>query len=140
MLDSGRRRNPIDSRDVAICEMIAANTSYPGEMTIYNMRQVKAAYNLISNNCQNFALAMLGAIQVGKHREFGTTFAIYQRATGKGKIKDLFADDSPSPPPEEVPEGDLPEGYKRPQRVDTVLTAAQVMDENTTKLDHHSSL
>ncbi len=99
-------------------------------MVIYNMRERKPAYNLISNNCQNFALAMLDAIHIGAHKQFATSFAIYQRATGAGTIKDLFAEDHPE---EEVTE---PE----PQHQAAVQHAHQVMDENTTKLDHHHSL
>lgn len=59
-------------------------------MVIHNMRAAQPAYNLISNNCQNFAAQLLDAIQVGAHREFATVFAVYKRATGKGEIKDLF--------------------------------------------------
>lgn len=101
-------------------------------MVIHNMRQKRPAYNLISNNCQNFAVLMLDAIQVGKHREFGTTFAIYQRATGKGAIKDLFVDDHP----DDQPDAELPGLHRQ----DTLQHAQQVMDENTTKLDSHDSM
>ena len=68
---------------------------------------------------------MLDAIQIGAHREFATTFAIYTRATGQGTIKDLFAD----PPDEQAPPQELHAG--------AVQYAHQVMDENTTKLDIH---
>ena len=100
-------------------------------MVIYNMRQKKAAYNLISHNCQNFAVILLDSIQVGKHREFGTAFAVYQRATGKGTIKDLFVGESVEQAQNEA------QGIE-PQ--DTVQLAQKVMDENTTKLDNHHSL
>jgi hypothetical protein len=103
------------------------------EMTIYNMRNARPSYNLITNNCQNFALELLKAIAVGKHREFGSTFAIYERATGKGKIKDLFVTEEGD---EEMMLG-AEEGMPKPQRADTVSVAAHVMEENTTKLDHH---
>jgi hypothetical protein len=106
------------------------------EMTIYNMRNAKPGYNLITNNCQNFALLMLEAIAIGKHREFGSTFAIYQRATGKGAIKDLFINN----PPDEGSAIDAEQDMPKPGRHDTVQFAAQVMDENTTKLDNHHSL
>lgn len=86
------------------------------------MREKKPAYNLISNNCQNFALFMLDAIQVGAHKQFATSFAVYKRAVGSGTIKELFA----GKPEEE----DMDTGQ-------TVQHAQQVMDENTTKLDHH---
>jgi hypothetical protein len=48
------------------------------EMTIYNMRNKRPAYNLISNNCQTFALSLLDAIQIGKHREFGYILLLLQ--------------------------------------------------------------
>jgi len=103
-----------------------------GEMTIHNMREKRAAYNLISNNCQNFALLLLDAIKVGTHKQFATTFAVYQRAIGAGTIKDLFISS------EEVSDGTETEtGIPGPKRQDTVQLAQHVMDENTTKLDNH---
>ncbi|EPS39849.1 hypothetical protein H072_6413 [Dactylellina haptotyla CBS 200.50] len=102
-----------------------------GEMVIHNMREARAGYNLISNNCQNFAVNLLDVVQLGAHREFATAFAVYQKATGKGRIKDLFLDQHPeeqaSPP--------------RPGiiRHDTVHNAQQVMMENTTQLDNHTT-
>lgn len=92
------------------------------------MRQKQKGYNLITNNCQNFALNMLDAIQVGRQREFGTAMAIFQRATGRGTVKDLFLESLPAT--EEQDE-------KSPDQV--VEHAFQVMDENTTKLDTHHS-
>ncbi|KAK3380622.1 hypothetical protein B0T24DRAFT_197933 [Lasiosphaeria ovina] len=92
-----------------------------GEMVIYNMREKRPAYNLLSNNCQNFAILMLDAIQAGARRQFATSYAVFQRATGAGSIADLFADD--------LPEDDGPE---------VVQHAQQVMDEHTTKLDNHN--
>jgi len=103
-----------------------------GEMVIHNMRTVRPAYNIISNNCQNFAVALLDAIQVGAHREFATSFAVYQTATGHGKIKDLFVDKHP----DEQTDQQRPELH----RYDTVQNAQQVMEANTTKLDNHHSL
>lgn len=102
---------------------------------IFKMREVNPAYNLISNNCQNFALMMVDAVQVGAkaHREFASTFAIYQRATGEGKISDLFVQD-PGDENETVQPGVSPDGQN------AVHVAQQVMDDNTTKLDHHHSL
>src|ERR1700759_936929 len=95
-------------------------------MVIYNMREKRPAYNIISNNCQNFALLMLDAIQVGAHREFATSFAVYQRATGAGTINDLFVDKHP----EEQLDQEHP----------TIQLAQQFMEDNTTKLDNHHSL
>ncbi|KAH7096378.1 hypothetical protein BKA62DRAFT_644420 [Auriculariales sp. MPI-PUGE-AT-0066] len=101
------------------------------EMTIHGMRARRAAYHLISNNCQVFALRMLEAIQIGKHREFATSYEVYRAAVGKGAVADLFkaqADELPSP--EEEGEKERP-----PERV--MQNAQQVMDANTTKLDKH---
>jgi hypothetical protein len=99
---------------------------------IFNMRGKRPAYNLISNNCQSFALLMLDAIQIGAHKEFATSFAVYQRATGAGTINDLFLDTHP----EETADQQMP----TLQHQNTVQVAQQVMEENTTKLDNHHSL
>jgi hypothetical protein len=103
-------------------------------MVIYGMREKRPAYNLINNNCQNFALLMLDAVQVGAaaHREFASTFAIYQRATGEGKISDLFVQ-----APEEVTHDEVEQFEGKPG---AVQVAQQVMEDNTTKLDHHHSM
>ncbi|KAK3689150.1 hypothetical protein B0T22DRAFT_513309 [Podospora appendiculata] len=108
---------------------------HAGDMVIYNMRSARPAYNLISNNCQNFALLMLDAIQAGARREFATTFAIYQRATGEGKVMDLF-----------IEEGGAAESEEEQQAAagangqpTAVQAAQQVMDDNTTKLDNHTT-
>jgi hypothetical protein len=100
-------------------------------MVIHNMREKRPAYNIISNNCQNFAVLLLDAIKIGAHKEFATSFAVYQRATGAGHIKDLFVDMHP----------EEQEDQSRPQlhHQDTVQAAQQVMEENTTKLDNHHS-
>jgi hypothetical protein len=98
-------------------------------MVIYNMREKQKGYNLITNNCQNFALNMLDTIQIGKQREFGTALAIFRRATGKGRISDLFL--------EKLPEAEEQDD-RPPDQI--VSHASQVMDENTTKLDTHRSL
>lgn len=103
-------------------------------MVIHNMRQKRAAYNLISNNCQNFAVAMLDAVQTGAHQQFATAFAVYQRVTGRGEIKDLFAE----PPPEEKqPDEQVDPDRLALHRQNTVEYAQQVMEENTTHLDDH---
>ena len=97
------------------------------------MREKRPGYNLISNNCQNFATALLEQVQLGNHREFGTTWEIYQRATGDGEIKDLYS--SKDPETQQKMDEDEEE-MSKPQRQNTVQTAVQVMDENTTKLDN----
>ncbi|KAI0817618.1 hypothetical protein GGR55DRAFT_621240 [Xylaria sp. FL0064] len=100
-----------------------------GEMVIYNMREKQKGYNLITNNCQNFALNMLDAIQIGKHKEFGTALAIFRRATGKGTVSELFlantseAEEQDEKPPDEI-----------------MQHASQVMDEHTTKIDTHQDV
>lgn len=99
------------------------------EMTIHNMREKRAAYNIISNNCQNFATLLLDAIQIGAHHEFATSMAVYERATGAGTIRDLFVDKHPEEQKTDIP-GKL-------QRTDTVQNAQAVMAENTTQLDTH---
>jgi hypothetical protein len=105
------------------------------EMVIHNMREKRPAYNLISNNCQNYAVLLLDAIQIGAHREFATSFAVYQAATGAGTISNLFKDTHPE---EQRLEGEVAAGVPL-GRVDTVHTAQQVMDQETTKLDNHRS-
>lgn len=98
-------------------------------MTIHNMREKRPAYNLISNNCQNFAVNLLDAIQVGAHRDFATAFTIYSRATGKGSISDLFSE----PPPEET----AAPVQSQQEHDNTMQYAQQVMHDNTTQLDDH---
>ncbi|TVY44739.1 hypothetical protein LSUB1_G002971, partial [Lachnellula subtilissima] len=126
--------------DVGMTRFTDEALKQAADMTIHNMREKRPAYNLISNNCQNFAVLLLDAIQVGAHRQFATSFAVYSAATGAGTIKDLFADAHPEEQkvhePEEAERPERPELY----RMDTVQNAQQVMDENTTKLDNHRSL
>ena len=110
-----------------------------GRMTIHNMRDKRPAYNLISNNCQNFAVNLLDSIQTGAHQEFATSFAVYQAATGEGEIKDLFDDKHPEEQDvEELEsgEGKPPGPHIKMHRTNTVQLAEQVMDENTTKVDN----
>ena len=95
---------------------------------IQTIRDRQPAYNLINNNCQTYALQLLDAIKVAKHKQFGTTLAVYQRLVGPGNIMDLFAPgqaDAPPPPPPED---------------DSVSVAQQVMHENTTQLDTHEEM
>jgi hypothetical protein len=102
-----------------------------GEMVIYGMRQRKAAYNLISNNCQNFALLMLDAIQIGgaARTEFATTLAVVRTAAGSGKVRDLFA--------EKPPGGQAVLMEEAEKENPIVALAKRLMDEHTTKLDKH---
>ncbi|KAI0553703.1 hypothetical protein F4679DRAFT_432959 [Xylaria curta] len=127
---NGRRaENEWTTYDVGKTKLNDEALRQAGEMVIFNMRQRQKGYNLITNNCQNFALNMLNAIQIGKQRDFGTALAIFQRATGKGSISDLFLAELPKT--EEQDE-------RPPDQV--VEHASKVMDEKTTKLDTHQSL
>ena len=103
-------------------------------MTIHNMREKRPAYNLISNNCQNFAVNMLDSVQIGAHKKFATAFSVYQRATGDGDVMTLWAD---KPADEQATLDQDEANQDQAKRQDTVNKAEQVMDENTTKLDHH---
>ncbi|RMD44296.1 hypothetical protein DV735_g798, partial [Chaetothyriales sp. CBS 134920] len=117
-----------------------------GEMTIHNMRAKRPGYNLISNNCQNFALALLDAIQIGAHKKFATSFAVYQQVTGLGSITDLFADspiEDQQEPDEEEEAGANADDPDRPPKLhhtNTLQAAEQVMAEHTTKVNKHNYL
>ncbi|QUC20554.1 uncharacterized protein UV8b_04795 [Ustilaginoidea virens] len=101
-------------------------TRRAGESVIQAIREKQPGYNLITNNCQTYALQLLDAIKVGARKEFATTLAVYERLVGPGRIKDLFVE---SQPPEGQPgsQGSFQEG--------TVSLASQVMHDNTTQLD-----
>ncbi|OAQ58365.1 hypothetical protein VFPPC_10877 [Pochonia chlamydosporia 170] len=101
-------------------------TRIAGESVIAMIREKQPGYNLITNNCQTYALQLLDAIKVGAKKEFGTTLAVYERIIGPGKIKDLFADGR-------LVTGPPVEG--EPAQESTVSVAQQVMNENTTQLD-----
>lgn len=96
---------------------------------IQAIREKRPGYNLITNNCQTYALQLLDAIKVGMRKEFGTTLAVYERLTGSGKVVDLFAKTD-----------DVDQGGEAPAGENTVSLAQQVMDENTTQLDPHEEL
>ncbi|KAH6995813.1 hypothetical protein BKA56DRAFT_639855 [Ilyonectria sp. MPI-CAGE-AT-0026] len=100
-----------------------------GESVIQAIRDKRPGYNLITNNCQTYALQLLDAIKVGMRKEFGTTLAVYERLTGSGKVIDLFAKTE-----------DVGQGGEVPAGENTVSLAQQVMDENTTQLDPHEEL
>lgn len=78
-------------------------------------------YNLISNNCQTYALQLLDAIKAGGGHRFPTTLAVWKQLLGPGKVEDLFN-------PGNLPEVEGP---------DTVSAAQKVMDAETTQLDSH---
>ncbi|KAG5994722.1 hypothetical protein E4U43_003189 [Claviceps pusilla] len=97
-----------------------------GESVIQSIRERQPAYNLITNNCQTYALQLLDAIKVGSKKEFGTTLAVYERLKANGNVKELFVDPhGPEARPEDG--ASLQEG--------TVSLANQVMQDNTTQLD-----
>jgi len=96
-----------------------------GESVIQSIRDKQPAYNLITNNCQTYALQLLDAIKASGDMEFGTTLAIYERIRGPGKVADLFSE----------AEGEEPTG-----RTDSVSVAQQVMHDNTTQLDAQEEL
>ncbi|KAL2160910.1 hypothetical protein VTH06DRAFT_1108 [Thermothelomyces fergusii] len=104
-----------------------------GEAVMRAMRERKRAYNLISNNCQHFALHMLDAIQLGaaERTDFATTLAVVRAATGSGRIRDLFA--------EEKPPGEQQAALERADKENPIVALAKrLMDQHTKKLDIHS--
>ncbi len=103
---------------------------HPGQMTIHNMREKHKAYNLISNNCQNFACNLLDKIQLGAHHEFATAFSVYQRATGDGDVMELWPDKHPEE--QQTLDADE-EAMPKPHRQNTLQVAEQVMDESKQK-------
>ena len=101
-------------------------------MTIFNMRQKKAAYNLISNNCQNFAMNLLEHIQVGKHKEFATSKAVYNQLLGSGHVKDLFI------PDDEPEDTTITEGEADQEHDNVMHQAQQVLEQNTSSISVHN--
>ncbi|QPG97987.1 hypothetical protein C2857_007125 [Epichloe festucae Fl1] len=102
-------------------------TRRAGESVIQSIRERQPAYNLITNNCQTYALQLLDAIKVGAQKEFGTTLAVYERLKGPGNVKDLFVDSQSLEA--------RPEDGESLQEEGTVSFANQVMHDNTTQLD-----
>ncbi|KAJ3499364.1 hypothetical protein NLG97_g407 [Lecanicillium saksenae] len=108
-----------------------------GETVIAAIREKTPAYNLISNNCQTYALQLLDAIKVGARKEFGTTLAVYDRVFGPGKIADLFDKNHQA-----LSDG-TDSGVKPPTEGDeenTVGLAQQLMNDNTAQLDAHEQM
>ncbi|KAH7134142.1 hypothetical protein EDB81DRAFT_803293 [Dactylonectria macrodidyma] len=105
-------------------------TRRAGESVIQSIREKQPGYNLITNNCQTYALQLLDAIKVGVRKEFGTTLAVYERLTGSGKVLDLFAKQDAM----DGADGQHPPGEN------TVSVAQQVMNDNTTQLDAHEQM
>lgn len=107
-------------------------TRRAGESVIQSIREKQPAYNLITNNCQTYALQLLDAIKVGTNKEFPTTLAVYERLFGHGAVKDLFVDEDGHEQQDEA--GDS-QGHLPPKRTETVSLAQQVMNDNTNQLD-----
>lgn len=94
-----------------------------GEHVIAQLRETRPAYNLITNNCQTYALLLLDAIKAEGESKFPTTQNVYDRLTGPGRVLDLFK------PPSEVPPGGTPQG------TETVTNAQSVMTDHTNQVD-----
>ncbi|GMK53568.1 hypothetical protein CspeluHIS016_0101540 [Cutaneotrichosporon spelunceum] len=92
-----------------------------GEAIIAQVRKKQAAYNLITNNCQTYALRLLDAISQGASH-FPTTLSVYQTLLGPGKVVDLFK------PVEEG--GNTVTG-------DSVSNATALMQQHTNQVDTH---
>ncbi|OAR01214.1 hypothetical protein LLEC1_00170 [Akanthomyces lecanii] len=108
-----------------------------GETVIAAIREKAPAYNLISNNCQTYALQLLDAIKVGTRKEFGTTLAVYDRMFGPGKVADLFSYDSQMPA-DDNNHGVLPPGDD--DNENTVGLAQKLMHDHTAQLDTHEQM
>lgn len=70
---------------------LALTSRAAGEAVIRDIRSKNPSYNLITNNCQTYVLRLLDAIQAGVYRELGTTQAVYEKLTGRGKVAELFS-------------------------------------------------
>jgi hypothetical protein len=115
-----------------------------GESVIQIIREKRPAYNLISNNCQTYALQLLDAIKVSTQKELGTTLAVYERVFGPGKIADLFPkhDVTEAEAEAAAQQGQLEAAEDKPpapasvEGGDGIVSFAQkLMNENTTQLD-----
>lgn len=105
-----------------------------GETVIATIREKTPVYNLITNNCQTYALQLLDAIKVGAQKEFGTTLAVYERIFGPGKVADLFGKEGhPSADGGAAPAAS--EGEEN-----TVGLAQQLMNDHTAQLDAHEQM
>lgn len=87
-------------------------------------------YNLISNNCQTYALQLLDAIKAGSRKEFGTTLAVYDRMFGPGKVADLFDKEH-----QQAADGKDSGAASAEDEENSVGLAQQVMNDNTAQLD-----
>lgn len=76
-------------------------------------------YNLITNNCQTYVLQLLDAVKASMYKELGTTQAVYEKLTGRGKVAELFAE----------------EQAEEAERPNTVSAAETLMNSQTAQLD-----
>lgn len=97
-----------------------------GEHVIAQLRETRPAYNLITNNCQTYALLLLDAIKAEGEAKFPTTQNVWERLTGKGKVLDLFKQE------EEQAEG------QGAGAQETVTNAQSVMTDHTAQVDAHA--
>lgn len=91
---------------------------------IESVRAKQAAYNLITNNCQTYALLLLDAVKATGDAKFPTTLNVYEALTGPGKVMELFPENKQPHEPEQAP-------------TEAVTVAQGVMDQHTTQLDTH---
>ena len=98
----------------------AANIN-PGEAVIQDIRSKNPVYNLITNNCQTYVLQLLDAIKASVYKELGTTQAVYEKLTGRGKVAELFSGEQTEEQKQEEP--------------NTVSWAQQLMNKHTAQLD-----
>ena len=92
-----------------------------GEAVIQTIRGRQPVYNLITNNCQTYVLQLLDAIKVGVYKELGTTRAVYEKLTGRGKVAELFEQEEGADGGEED--------------ANTVSFAQKLMNSYTNKID-----
>jgi hypothetical protein len=96
------------------------------------MRLKKKQYNVIDNNCQGFAEALLELIQQGSHRKFATTLDVWKKTMGdmrdlddKPSLKDLIDEHEARAPPTN-------------EHAQVMQTARALINDNTNKIDEHS--
>ncbi len=110
------------------------------ETVMAQMRERRPAYNLITNNCQNFALLLLDAIQLASsaaRTNFATTLEVVKTATGPGRIEDLFAEKPVNSDPALQLQLLQQQEQDKEKHHGFVALAKRLMDEHTTKLDTH---
>lgn len=106
-----------------------------GETVIAQIREKQPAYNLISNNCQTYALRLLDAIKADGPTQFPTTHEVYKALVGPGAVLDLFKPDDataeqPPPPPGQA--GQQPADQPKPE--ESVSMAQKLMNQYTSLL------